>query len=167
MSHWRSVAHFVYGRGFWYADPLAEVRGLSEGQLYAVPYDTALCALWQIGHIAHRERTHVALFLQGVEGEIIPPRYDVFGPEWASPASIRASVGTVADVFEWVRHVRSQSHAYIDTLTDGGWAKIPLKSDGELSVAHWLFITAAHTALHIGRIQALRAWLEGDKERAC
>jgi hypothetical protein len=37
----------------------------------------------------------------------------------------------------------------------------------ERRVAKWLFITAAHTALHIGRIQLLRALAEGKRERAC
>jgi hypothetical protein len=37
----------------------------------------------------------------------------------------------------------------------------------ELSAAHWLFITVAHGALHIGRIQLLRALIEGKEERAC
>jgi hypothetical protein len=36
-----------------------------------------------------------------------------------------------------------------------------------MSVAKWLFITTAHTALHIGRIQLLRALVEGKRERAC
>jgi len=30
-----------------------------------------------------------------------------------------------------------------------------------------LFITAGYTALHIGRIQALRALVESKRERAC
>jgi hypothetical protein len=36
-----------------------------------------------------------------------------------------------------------------------------------LTIAHWLFITACHTSLHIGRIQLLRATLENKPERAC
>jgi hypothetical protein len=167
MSHLTAVSHFLYGQGFWYADPIAEVRGLSEEQLLSVPHDNALCALWHVGHIAHRERTHIGHFLQGLEGEYISARFDVFGPEWASPTEVREAMGTVADVYEWVRGVRRQSHAYIDSLSDEDWTRVPLRSDGELSVAHWVLITAAHTAVHIGRIQWLRAWLEGERERAC
>ena len=36
-----------------------------------------------------------------------------------------------------------------------------------LSVAHWLFITVAHGAVHIGRIQMMRAMLEGKHDRTC
>lgn len=36
-----------------------------------------------------------------------------------------------------------------------------------MSVAHWLFITVAHTALHVGVIKHLRALIEGKKERPC
>ena len=32
-SSWKEVAHFLYGRGFWYADPLREIRGLTPEQL--------------------------------------------------------------------------------------------------------------------------------------
>ncbi|MBM3187117.1 MAG: DUF664 domain-containing protein [Chloroflexi bacterium] len=167
MTDWNQLAHFLYGRGFWYANPLAEVRGLTEEQLYWTPHPNALCALWHVGHIAHRERTHIGRFLQGLSGEIIPSRYEVFGPEWASPDQVRASIDAVADVYEWVRTVREASHAYIASLREEGWSAIPPQSDGELSVAHWVFITAAHTALHIGRIQMLRALIEGEKERAC
>ena len=59
MSEWQDVFHFLYGRGFWYADPLREVAGLTEEQLFWTPDPKALCALWHVGHIAHRERSRV------------------------------------------------------------------------------------------------------------
>jgi hypothetical protein len=34
-----------------------------------------------------------------------------------------------------------------------------------MNVAHWFFITVAHTALHVGVIKHLRALIEGKKER--
>jgi hypothetical protein len=52
-------------------------------------------------------------------------------------------------------------------LDEGAFHSIPSTSDEGLSVAHWLFITTAHTALHIGRIQLLRSLIEGEHERAC
>jgi hypothetical protein len=36
-----------------------------------------------------------------------------------------------------------------------------------MSVAHLLFITVAHTALHVGVIKHLSALVEGKRERAC
>jgi hypothetical protein len=39
--------------------------------------------------------------------------------------------------------------------------------DEPFTVAHWLFITVAHGAIHIGRIQMLRAMLLGEHDRAC
>ena len=47
------------------------------------------------------------------------------------------------------------------------FAKVMPDAGDQLSVGHWLFITVAHTALHVGRIQMLRALIEGTKERAC
>lgn len=167
MNGWQDVAHFLYGQGFWYADPLREIKDLSEEQLLWVPAPTGLCMLWQVGHIAHRERLHIGRFLQGTQGALIPLEYDVFGHRWCTVEEMLASIGEVDSVLSWVREVRDQSHAYIDTLSEEDWHAVPDTSEDDLSVAHWVFITATHTALHIGRIQMLRALVEGELERAC
>lgn len=167
MSKWRGLAHFMYGRGFWYADPLKEIEGLTEEQLYSVPDPNSFCILWHVGHIGHRERLHVGRFLQGLSGEIIPLQYEVFGTEWRSPDEVRRSAGSLEGVLAWVRDVREKSHEYIDSLGDDDFSTVPPTSEDGLSVAHWLFITAAHTALHLGRIQMLRALVEGKHDRAC
>lgn len=167
MSKWKDVAHFLYGRGFWYADPLREIDGLSEEQLFWVPDPNSLCILWHAGHIAHRERTHIGTFLRGLEPTIIPEQFEVFGPEWCPAEKLRHSTAPVENVLAWVRDVREKSHEYIQSLTDEIFHSVPPTSEGALSVAHWLLITAAHTALHIGRIQLLRALIEGKRERAC
>ncbi len=174
MSEWKDVAHFLYGRGtwvqvkgFWYADPLREIKGLTDEQLFWVPDPNSLCILWHVGHTAHREQTHIGRFLQGLQGKIIPHQYEVFGTEWCSTEKVRLSVGSVQSVLAWVRDVREKSHEYIASLTEDDFHRVPPTSEGGLSVAHWLFITTAHTALHIGRIQLLRALIEGKHERAC
>ena len=119
-----------------------------------------------MGHIAHRERFHIGRFLQGQEGTLIPPQYEVFGPDWCSADDVR-SAGSVPDVLAWVREVREKSHEYISSLTEADWRRVPPTSGEQLSVAHWVFITVAHTALHIGRIQLLRAMIERKLQRAC
>ncbi|MCK4352923.1 DinB family protein [candidate division WOR-3 bacterium] len=167
MSEWKDVAHFLYGRGFWYADPLREINGLTEEQLYWVPDPNSLCILWHVGHIAHRERSHIGIFLQGLQPTIIPIQFEVFGCEWCSTEKVRQSVDSVESVFEWVREVRKKSHDFIVSLSEDDFHAIPPTSEEGLSVAHWLFITTAHTALHIGRIQLLRALIEGKHERVC
>lgn len=167
MSKWNDIAHFIYGQGFWYANPLREIDGLTDEQLFWVPGPKSLCALWQVGHIAHRERLHIGRFLQGIEGEIIPPRYEVFGAEWRSVDDVRNSIESVSGVLDWVRDVRQKSHDYITSLSEDDFHTVPPTSGDKLSVAHWIFITATHTALHIGRIQLLRALIEGKEERAC
>ena len=165
-SQWNELAHFLYGRGFWYADPLREIKGLTEEQLHWVPDRNGLSILWQVGHIAHRERFHIAKFLQGQEGILIPPQYEVFGPDWCSVEDVR-SAGPVSDILAWVREVREKSHEYISSLTEADWHRVPPTSEEGLTVAHWVFITVAHTALHIGRIQLLRAMIERKLQRAC
>jgi hypothetical protein len=34
VPEWNEVAHFMYGPEFWYADPLREINGLTEEQLF-------------------------------------------------------------------------------------------------------------------------------------
>jgi len=172
MSKWKELAAWMYGDarkdvGFWYSHPLWEVDGLSEEQLYWTPNPKGLCILWHVGHIAHRERTHLGLFLQELDPDsLIPPQYDVFGPDWHSAEEIRKSIGSVEGVFDWVRGVREESHKYVESLSEEDFHKTTQKSGG-MTVAHWLFITTAHTSLHIGRIQLLRSLIEGEYDRAC
>lgn len=167
MDKWKELAHFLYGKGFWYADPLRKIEGLSEEQLFWVPNEVSLPIIWQVGHIAHRERYHVGCFLQGEKGELIPKKYEVFGTEWCPIEHLHKWVESIDDVFTWVKEVREKTHKFIDSLKPEDFHKVPDTSEGHLSVAHWLYITTCHTALHIGRIQALRAMIEGTKERAC
>ncbi|NLI97959.1 DinB family protein [bacterium] len=167
MPDLKELARFLYGDGFWYADPLKEIEGLSADQLYWVPDENSLPVIWQVGHIAHRESYHISRFLMGEKDQVIPPRYEVFGVEWCPSEHLRKWVEPLEDVFEWVKDVRRKSHQYIDSLTSSDFHNVPASSEDKLSIAHWLFITACHTALHIGRIQALRAMIEGAKERAC
>lgn len=90
---WKDVAHFLYGRSFWYADPLAEIAGLTEEQLCWVPAPGSLCILWQVGHIATRERLHFGVFIQGLTGAVIPSQYRAF-LDAATPDEIRATMGS-------------------------------------------------------------------------
>ncbi|MCW4027524.1 MAG: DinB family protein [Candidatus Bathyarchaeota archaeon] len=172
MSKWKDLALWMYGDvqrdvGFWYSHQLREIEGLNEEQLFWTADPKGLCILWHVGHIAHRERTHIGRFLQGLEGAIIPSRFEVFGPDWCSTEDIRRSTESVQSAFEWVRDVREKSHEYIASLSEEDFHKIPAKSAMGLSIGQWLFITTAHTALHIGRIQLLRSLVEGEFERAC
>ncbi len=167
MSKWTDVARFLYGPEFWYTDPVREIYGLTDEQLFWVPDQRSLCILWHVGHIVHRERWHIGRFLQGLTGEIIPPQYEVFGPEWRSVDDVRRSIESVPTVLDWVRGVREESRNYITSLSEEDFHTVPPTSEDGLSVAHWLFITVAHGALHIGRIQLLRALIEGTNERAC
>lgn len=165
MSEWHELAHFMYN--MWYADPIREIRGLTEEQLFWVPDEYNMCILWHVGHIAHRERFHIGRFLQDLEGEIIPPQFEVFGPDWASVEDVRRSIDSVQSVLDWVKEVRKESHEFIDSLADDDFHRRETVSEDALTVGHWLFITTVHTGVHIGRIQLLRAMLEGKQDRAC
>ena len=172
MSDWKDLALWMFGDvrkrdGFWYSHQLLEIDGLTEDQLFWVPEPNGLCILWHVGHVAHRERLHIGRFLQGLTGTIIPPQYEVFGADWCSTEQLRHSISSVQAVLAWGQDVRESSRDYIASLTDEDFQAVSLTTDLDLSVGYWLFITAAHTALHIGRIQLLRALIEGNHERPC
>jgi len=167
VADWQALAQFLYGQEFWYSDPLREVEGLTEEQLLWVPDTKCLCILWQAGHIAHRERTHIGLFLQGIEQDLIPARYEVLGPDWCSVDAVRSAIESVDEVFAWVREVRQKSRAYIASLGDADWHLVAAKSEFGMTVAQWVCVTAIHAAMHLGRIQLLRALLEGEHDRPC
>ncbi len=172
MPEWKEIVTFLYrdartSQGFWYSHPLREVEGLAEEQLFWTPDPNSLCALWHVGHIAHRERFHIGMFLQGLPEPVIPEQFNMFGGEWASAEQVRQSFPLVQTVLDWACEVRATSQAYIASLKEEDLLTVPLFSEGGLSIAHWLIITSAHTALHIGRIQLLRAMIEGKPERAC
>ena len=166
---WKNLAHFLYGRGFWYANPLEEIRSLNDEQLLWVPTEGALPILWHVGHIATREAMHIGSFIMGLpQDELIPPECEVF-LDWSSVDGIRNETDGTAAVLRWVQETREAVHGWIDNLTEEDLQRIATdeEPDGALTVAHWLAITVAHTALHVGRIQGLRAQVEGIKERAC
>ena len=167
MSEWKELAHFLYGRGFWYADPLKEIDGLKEERLLWVPHPKALCILWHVGHIAHRERIHIGKYLQGLTGDLIPPQFEIFGTKWTSVEDLRKSIASVDSVLYWVKEIRKKSHEFIDSLAPEDFHKVPQTSHHDYPISRWLFITTCHTAVHIGIIQHLRASIEGTHERAC
>ena len=171
MSEWNGLVQWLYGdvrtgRGFWYSHSLHSVSELTDGQLLWVPDETSLCMLWHVGHIAHREKLHVAQLIQGQEDTGIPERYDVFGAEWCPVSAVREAVDSVAAVCEWVETVRNDSSEYIATLSDDDFHRPAVFGDG-LSIGHWLLVTVSHGALHIGKIQQLRSMLEGRRDSPC
>lgn len=168
MSEWNNAAHWSFGHGFWYTDPIEETKGLSEEQLFWVPHPKSLCALWHIGHIAHRERYHIGHFLQGYsEKESIPDKFDIFGVDWCSPQTVRERIDSADEVKDWFRKVRQQSHDFISGLAEEDYHRVPSSSDEGNSIAKVLFQTVGHTALHIGRIQMLGAMIDKSNERPC
>jgi len=171
MSYWNDLVQWLYadvrgGDSFWYAQPLREIRGLDEDQLFWTPNETSLCMLWHVGHIAHREKLHIAKLIQGQEGEVFPYGYEVFGDEWCSVPDLRAVLDSTEAVLEWVAEVRQASSRYIASLGDDDCFRAASLVEG-LSIGHWLLITVAHGALHIGKIQMLRNMLEGKRDNPC
>ena len=168
MSRWNELAHFLYGDGFWYADPIREIHGIAEEDLFATPDPGGLCILWHVGHVAHRERLHFEHIIQGADEDgLMPPEYDVFGAEWVPAEEVRAAIGSVQEVLEWVRDVRIQSHQYIASLTEEAYHRPAANGPPDLTVAHWVFLTVSHGALHIGRIQLLRNAIAGRRDNPC
>lgn len=172
MSEWKELAHWMYGdvltdRGFWYSHPLYYVRGLDKEELFWVPDENCLCMLWHVGHIAHGERLHIGRFLQSLEDPLVPPGYDIFGHEWCPVEAVREAVDDPEDVFQWVTDVRQASTDFIANLNEDDWHKVPETSEFGLTIANWLFITVGHEAIHLGKVQMMRAMLEGRPDPPC
>lgn len=107
---------------------------------------------------------HIGRFIQNRQEELIPPEYEVFGPDWRAGEHLCDRIPDTDEVFDWVREVRRLSHEAVDALSDQDMLR-PAQGDPDgNSAAHWLMITAAHTSLHIGRIQMLRAMLERSRQ---
>ncbi|MFW9939513.1 MAG: DinB family protein [Candidatus Thorarchaeota archaeon] len=172
MSELKKVALWMFGNvkapeGFWYSHYLHIVDGLSEEQLFWVPDPKKLPIIWHVGHIAHRERFHIGKIIQKLEGRINPSKYEIFGTDWWPVDEIRKSIDSVKNVIKWATEVRQESHKFISSLNEEDFYTIVETGDDPKNVAHWLFITASHTALHYGKIQLLRALLEDEIDSPC
>lgn len=158
---------FKTPEGFWYSHYIHIIDGLTEEQLFCVPDPKKLPIIWHIGHIAHRERSHIGAIIQKLKGNIIPQGYEIFGTDWWPIGEIRKSIDSVKNVISWATEVRIQSQQFISSLSNEDFYSAVETGEGELSVAHWLFITTSHTALHFGKIQLLRALLEDKLDSPC
>ena len=162
-SDWHDAFHWGFGRGFWYMDPLDEVKGMTQRQLLWAPAPRIHCTLWHVGHVANRERFHIAVLLQGrQEQDVIPTRFSLFDctNECQTGDEILDAVKSVDAVKVWVGDVRQQSHDFIDSLEEEHFNRLPASSYEGSSIAKVLMQTIGHTGVHIGRIQLLRALIE-------
>jgi hypothetical protein len=151
---------FVSGKVF--EDPLNAIDGLTEEELLWTHSPDSLCILWHVGHIAYCEQMYVQHFIQGLEMTL--PRFAVF-KDRASAEEICRSVDSASSVLTWSFEVRRSTYEYIRTLGMSDFHQITSTSR-DLSVAHWLFITAQHTAMHIHHyIGSLRALVEYKRGR--
>ena len=77
------------------------------------------------------------------------------------------SIDSVQGVLDWITDVRGKSTEFIESLGEDDFHKVPPTSESGLTIGHWLFITVSHGAIHLGRIQMLRAMLEEKHDRPC
>jgi hypothetical protein len=160
--------HWAFGRGFWYADPVAEMKSLSEEQLYWSPAPDIQCVLWHVGHIGHREDFHIQCLLKGRdEKEVFPDKWGIFSDCPYEAVPFRNTFPEPGEITNWMRSVRARSHEFISGLKSTDYNSVPRSSFEGGSIARVLMQTVGHTALHIGRIQLLRRLMRNeDVERA-
>jgi hypothetical protein len=173
MSELKKVALWMFGdvktpEGFWYSHFLHLIDGLSDHQLFWIPDPKQLPIIWHVGHIAHRESSHIRYIIQKHKEIIIPKGYQIFGTEWWPIDEIRKSIDSTKNVITWATKVRKESQDFISSLKEEDFhSTVETGKHGLLTVAHWLFITASHSALHYGKIQLLRALLEDERDSPC
>ncbi len=172
MSELKKFALWMFGNvktveGFWYSHYIHLINDLSEDQLFWIPDPKKLPIIWHIGHIAHRERSHIGKIIQRLEGNIIPTGYEIFGTDWWPIDEIRKSIDSVKNVVTWATEVRYKSQKFISSLSDEDFYSVVETGEDIKNVSQWLFITASHTALHYGKIQLLRSLLEDELDSPC
>ncbi len=156
--------HWGFGRGFWYANPAGEIKGLTEDHLYWSPAPRVQCALWHVGHIAHRECVHLKCLLEGkLAKDVIPEEHSIFFESAYESHEFRESCPEPDRVLDWSKKVRQESHEFIAGLTPEQYNEVPASSPEGNSIARVLIQTIAHTGLHIGRIQLLRMLMKDIK----
>jgi hypothetical protein len=155
--------HWAFGRGFWYADPLAEVKGLSVAQLYWSPAPDIQCALWHVGHIGHRECFHIQCMLKGRDekGEF-PDKWRGFFDCPYEAVRFRETFPDPSEITRWVKSIRARTHEFISELKATDYSCVPVSSFEGNSIARVLMQTVGHTGLHIGRIQLLRRLMRNE-----
>ena len=155
--------HWAFGRGFWYADPLAEMKGLSEEQLYWSPAPDIQCVLWHVGHIGHRECFHIQCMLKGRdEEEEFPDKWGIFFDCPYEAVRFRDTFPEPSEITDWLKSVRARSHEFISELKPSDYNFVPTSSFEGGSIARVLMQTVGHTGLHIGRIQLLRRLMRDE-----
>lgn len=149
-----SQGDYLYGRGNWFNDPLKKIEGLSEEELFKLPFPQARCILWHVGHIAYQERYYLNTCLNGHKVKA-PEKYRVFAKENISVEEIRQSIDSVKNVFEWIRETSQQREEYFTTIDSQKLLSVPSTSKEGLSIAHWLYILATHTSTHTRQVDIL------------
>lgn len=164
-SMYGDAFQWAFGRGFWYADPLVESRGLSEEQLYWSPAPDIPCILWHVGHIGHRECFHIQCMLKGRdEKKVIAAKWEIFFDCPYETHRFRNAFPEPRKVTDWVREVRSCSHQFISQLKLADYNAVPTSSFECNSIARVLMQTIGHTGLHIGKIQLLRRLMPDENK---
>lgn len=95
MADLKELAEILYGKKFWYMDPIRDVVGLTEEKMFRVPDEVSLPIIWQVGHIAHRELLHLGVMIQGHDHSIFPDGYSVFDHRWRSVDEIGSQLDTL------------------------------------------------------------------------
>lgn len=167
MSYWNELVGFLYGQGFWYATSKNHLKGLSNDDLYKTIADNTFPIIWHIGHITHREKYHFDVIIKGNKHNPIPKEFEMFGTDWIPASKINTGAVKSEVVISWADMVRKESFEFMRNLSEDDFKKPIFNPLEGHTIGHWIFITACHTSLHIGKIQTIRDILLKQKENPC
>jgi uncharacterized damage-inducible protein DinB len=143
-------------------------EAISDERICIRPREHINSAGWIFGHIAVKERIHIAGFAQGFND--IPGEFHMFHgfPPPPTEEQLREVIKSKETLIDYWRKVRQQTHEYLDRLSDADLKKVPEKSvirDGEPNrdnpIREFFVMTIQHQNCHWGQLQIIqKLWEE-------
>jgi hypothetical protein len=147
---------------------LQDFRAIPKDKLAWRPARKTRSAGQIFGHMVVIERTHVGMFLQGVND--IPAQYRVFGSLThcdPTEAEVLEAIGSREQLIAYWQEVRTKTHRYLDGIADEDLKQVPVTTllpendpNRQNPIREWFVMTIKHQNMAWGEIHMIRRLLE-------
>jgi hypothetical protein len=143
---------------------------IPESQIYTRPFGEVNAPCWIFGHIALNEEGLIKGCAQGIRERICPYPSRLFDG-WKVPSETDFYAADVRSqrLVDYWRAVRADTFAYLDMLTDGDLAKIPVQTtipDGSANrnnpIREFFIMAIQHQNYHWGQLQTIAKLIHSD-----
>ena len=138
-------------------------QGIADDRICVRPSENINSAGWIFGHIAVKERIHIAGLAQGIND--IPKEFYMFHgfPPPPTEEQLREVIRSREILIDYWREVRQRTYEYLAELSDADLKKVPEKSviaDGEPNrdnpIREYFVMTIQHQNCHWGQLQIIQ-----------